>query len=394
MNVEEDSIRPTQFTDNVQQLCPSFEPSQQQDAYEFLTALLRATATAEANDIQNQELGIENVPLNQVVMGKLRRRLTCQACDSDPEVRERIENFAHLALPVQVSRSGRSVDLSLSSITSVKNYILDCSRCEAPTVFRGREVIRCAPNVLILNLQRFEVKEGRVCKTRKKLDFPQKLDLAPYMDSEYTGGAINYSLKGLVEHRGASISSGHYVAFVEGRNEWLLKNDQHTSSVSISEVLKRPAYLLFYMRDDVPGAHLSRRGPRTKRPNQREEDNLSDQRKRDNSPKKRKRAPAKAHKFNLTRKQLAEIRKYQSTTTLLMRKGPFSRVVREIAQDFRSDLRFKNSALIALQAACEDHITDLLEYANHSALHAKRVTIMPKDISLVRRLRGEIAHHE
>eukprot|EP00095_Tigriopus_kingsejongensis_P008146 snap_masked-scaffold196_size269943-processed-gene-1.3 protein:Tk08146 transcript:snap_masked-scaffold196_size269943-processed-gene-1.3-mRNA-1 annotation:"PREDICTED: uncharacterized protein LOC101168343" len=67
------------------------------------------------------------------------------------------------------------------------------------------------------------------------------------------------------------------------------------------------------------------------------------------------------------------------------------RLVREIAQDFKTDLRFQSSAVMALQEASEAYLVGLFEDTNLCAIHAKRVTIMPKDIQLARRIRGERA---
>ncbi|CAG7896253.1 unnamed protein product [Brassica rapa] len=75
----------------------------------------------------------------------------------------------------------------------------------------------------------------------------------------------------------------------------------------------------------------------------------------------------------------------------LIRKLPFQRLVREIAQDFKTDLRFQSSAVAALQEAAEAYLVGLFEDTNLCAIHAKRVTIMPKDIQLARRIRGERA---
>lgn len=85
-----------------------------------------------------------------------------------------------------------------------------------------------------------------------------------------------------------------------------------------------------------------------------------------------------------------EIRKYQKSTDLLIRKMPFQRLVREIAQEYRTDLRFQNSAIIALQEAAEAYLVGLFEDANLCAIHAKRITIMPKDLILARKIRGEM----
>ena len=75
---------------------------------------------------------------------------------------------------------------------------------------------------------------------------------------------------------------------------------------------------------------------------------------------------------------------------MLIRKLPFQRLVREIAyQDFKGELRFQSTAILALQEAAEAYLVGLFQDTNLIALHAKRVTIMPKDLQLARRIRGE-----
>jgi histone H3 len=99
----------------------------------------------------------------------------------------------------------------------------------------------------------------------------------------------------------------------------------------------------------------------------------------------------KPHRYRPGTVALREIRKYQKSTELLIRKLPFQRLVREIAQDFKTDLRFQSTAILALQEASEAYLVGLFEDTNLCTLHAKRVTIMPKDIQLARRIRGERA---
>ena len=88
---------------------------------------------------------------------------------------------------------------------------------------------------------------------------------------------------------------------------------------------------------------------------------------------------------------LREIRHYQKSSALLLRRLPFQRLVREIAHDFKTDLRFQGAALLCLQEAAEAYLVRLFEDANLCAIHAKRVTIQPKDLQLARRIRGEDA---
>ena len=86
---------------------------------------------------------------------------------------------------------------------------------------------------------------------------------------------------------------------------------------------------------------------------------------------------------------LQEIHHYQKRTNLLIRKLPFQQLIRELAQKFKVDVRFRSSALMALQEAAEAYLIRLFEDMNLCAIHAKRVTIMPKDIQLARHIRGE-----
>lgn len=114
-------------------------------------------------------------------------------------------------------------------------------------------------------------------------------------------------------------------------------------------------------------------------------------------PRRPKGTPAKGEKkprrYRPGTVALREIRHYQKTTELLIRRRPFQRLVREIADDLSvsKDVRWQSSALMAVQEACEKYLTSLFEDTNVCAIHAKRVTITKKDLQLARRIRGERA---
>jgi histone H3 len=95
------------------------------------------------------------------------------------------------------------------------------------------------------------------------------------------------------------------------------------------------------------------------------------------------------HRYRPGTVALREIRRYQKSTDLLIRRQPFQRLVREVAQAYKSDLRFQSAAINALQEAAEAYLVGLFEETNLCAIHAKRVTIQPRDMQLARRLRGE-----
>ncbi|XP_028318307.1 histone H3.3-like [Gouania willdenowi] len=99
------------------------------------------------------------------------------------------------------------------------------------------------------------------------------------------------------------------------------------------------------------------------------------------SPKKRR--------FRPGTKALMEIRKFQKSTALLIRKTPFHRVVREVCMSYsKESYRWQLHALMALQEAAEAFLVRLFSDANLCAIHAKRVTLFPRDVQLARRIRG------
>lgn len=104
---------------------------------------------------------------------------------------------------------------------------------------------------------------------------------------------------------------------------------------------------------------------------------------------------AKKHRYRPGTFALMQIRKYQKSTDLLIRKLPFQRLVREIAQNISQEkkpveeLRFQSTAILASQEASEAYLVSLFEDSNLCAIHSKRVTVMPRDMQLARRIRGE-----
>lgn len=99
------------------------------------------------------------------------------------------------------------------------------------------------------------------------------------------------------------------------------------------------------------------------------------------------------HRYRPGTRALKDIRRYQKSTDLLIRRLPFQRLVKQICDDHFSapdlNFRWQSSALLALQEASEAHLISIFEDANLCAIHGKRVTIKPRDIQLARRIRRE-----
>ncbi|XP_027235648.2 histone H3.3 type b [Penaeus vannamei] len=103
-----------------------------------------------------------------------------------------------------------------------------------------------------------------------------------------------------------------------------------------------------------------------------------------------RKSPKKQRRYRPGTVALREIRFYQKGGNTLVPKLPFSRLIREILESFHPNLRIQSLALQALQEAAEAYIISLMEMANLCSIHAKRVTLYPKDIRLVRRIRGDV----
>ncbi len=98
----------------------------------------------------------------------------------------------------------------------------------------------------------------------------------------------------------------------------------------------------------------------------------------------------KPHRYRPGTVALREIKRYQKSTELLIRKLPFMRLVREIGQDFNQDLRWTPDALGCIQEAAETYLVRLFEHSQLCSIHAKRITIMRKDMQLALRIRDEL----
>ena len=107
--------------------------------------------------------------------------------------------------------------------------------------------------------------------------------------------------------------------------------------------------------------------------------------KRHQKPKITHQPTKKPHRYRPETVALREIRRYQFTSELLIRKAPFSRLVCKIAKGITKEVnRWTSDAIKALQEASED--------SNALSIHSKHVTLMPKVVQLIRQIRGETNH--
>ncbi|KAI5925615.1 ubiquitin carboxyl-terminal hydrolase [Camillea tinctor] len=245
--------------------------TKEQDAHEFFQFL--AEELHERNgDGKKPETGSEhscNCIIHQTFYGKLQRQTTCQACGG---VTNAIESFLDLSLglenlpPKRGSKKSNKVGPSVTLQDCLdEEYIkfdkceYRCRNCNSSQQARRDHSIKLLPNVLSIQLKRFEFKQGNreraASKIGTKVQFPMQLNMLPYTtrgrviaerDSQELGRSCTYDLLSVVEHVG-EIDTGHYVSYCRVGDQWFSFNDHRVELAKKSDVLNSQAYLLFYI---------------------------------------------------------------------------------------------------------------------------------------------------
>lgn len=102
----------------------------------------------------------------------------------------------------------------------------------------------------------------------------------------------------------------------------------------------------------------------------------------------------KRHRYRNGTRALMDMKRLQKENKLVLRKRPFSRLVREQGAEFKVDLRFTKGSMRAIQETAEHHLMSILGDSNLAAIHCKRVTVMPKDITLTEYFRGLLSDED
>ncbi|KAL2139859.1 hypothetical protein VTI28DRAFT_4622 [Corynascus sepedonium] len=248
--------------------------TKEQDAHEFFQFL--AEELHERNgDGKKPEIGSEhscNCIIHQTFYGKLQSTTTCQNCSG---VTHQVQSFLDLNLPLEnLSHKKGKKTLSRGQLTLQEcleeEYVKSdkceyrCHNCSSMQQARRQTTIKRLPNVLSIQLKRFEYKQGRnerAAKIDTPVQFPLELNMLPYTNrgraissNGHDGGKENYELArsctydllSVVVHVG-EIDTGHYVSYCRDGDQWFAFNDHRVEVAQKSDVLNSKAYLLFYV---------------------------------------------------------------------------------------------------------------------------------------------------
>jgi len=182
--------------------------------------------------------------------GLLRSRVRCGLCLTDIV---RYDTFLDLSLKVHRSASVSEVLRSFTDIDVLQgDNKYDCTECKTKTCATKRLALHSTPRVLQLHLKRFRISVGGgSAKIGHPITFPELLNVQSFTspDEQHSENSLDYALYAVVLHVGASIRRGHYIAYVKDpRGEWFQMDNHKTSPVSLFEVLKVQAYMLFYIQ--------------------------------------------------------------------------------------------------------------------------------------------------
>ncbi|GAB4815062.1 hypothetical protein N2152v2_002108 [Parachlorella kessleri] len=261
-------VSPVAHAKSLRRICRSFRLGRQEDAHEYLVALLDAIhecSIAGMNPKPAPELAHTSF-VYRIFAGRIRSQVKCTQCGYESNT---YDPFLDLSLEITRANTleralerftaGKvAVDKLLYSGPAVwKREVLDgsnkykCAKEKRLVRAVKRMTVEVAPNVLMIQLKRFEFSlSGH--KISKKVDFGTMLDLSPFMSKRPVVPAV-YDLYGVLVHSGHSVHSGHYYCFVRsGTGMWHICDDTNVSQVSERMVLGQKAYILFYIKRSLP----------------------------------------------------------------------------------------------------------------------------------------------
>uniref|UniRef100_A0A8C3URS7 Ubiquitin carboxyl-terminal hydrolase n=1 Tax=Catharus ustulatus TaxID=91951 RepID=A0A8C3URS7_CATUS len=217
-----------------------FERGREEDAHDFLSCTVNAMQRACLSASSDLDRPSESTTIiSQIFGGSLRSRVTCLSCKG---VSDSYEAFLDIPVDIKV----RALQLCFKTLGAFEHWVLCLvCRCKKNVAASKRFTVHCAPRVLTVCLKRFDCFTGG--KIRKVVEYPEYLDLGPYM-SQAEGEALHYSLYAVLVHSGASCHGGHYFCYTKASNGlWYRMDDASVQLRCLDTALRQQAYLLFYL---------------------------------------------------------------------------------------------------------------------------------------------------
>ncbi|KAL8199719.1 hypothetical protein R6Q57_013287 [Mikania cordata] len=254
------SLSPIHILSQIQNIGSSLGRGREEDAHEFLryaVNTLQSVCLKEIGINTTNYLEQETTLVGLTFSGYLRSKIKCMKCGGKSERQEQM-----MDLTVEIEGSIGTLEEALNKFT--RTEILDgenkykCSSCQSYEKAKKKLTLLEAPNVLTIALKRFQ--SGKFGKLNKSIDYPEMLNMAPYMSGTSDKSPV-YRLYGAVVHVDMmnDAFSGHYVCYVKDiKNRWFKIDDSIVKEVDARCVLTKRAYILLYARCSPRAPRLMR----------------------------------------------------------------------------------------------------------------------------------------
>lgn len=246
-------VDPGSITRRPNELSSSLTPYQQEDAHEFLRALLGTLV-----------MHGQNKELSSLFDGLLESSVTCQTCFRPSLTRDR-----YMDLSLDIAKADTLTE-ALEEFTSTETLSGDncvfCRHCDKKRPATKGLRLATAPSILVTHFKRFAYdKMGRLVRLRKHVEFPTTLEIGDFMSKVNQARPPPYELVAVLVHQGVSCDSGHYLAYVKHAGGWYKCNDAVVERVDLDTVLRQQAYILMYEVAKMRENHgYNRSKPRSK----------------------------------------------------------------------------------------------------------------------------------
>ncbi|KAL8161380.1 hypothetical protein V2J09_012869 [Rumex salicifolius] len=246
---------PAKIVNSLRIYAEHFQSGRQEDAHEFLRYVIDAchNTCLRLKKLQLRRKGgngggrenLGKTIVSDIFGGTLQNQVKCLSCGAESN---KVDEIMDLSLDILHSNSIKeSMQKFFQPEILDGNNKYKCDKCNKLVAARKQMSILQAPNVLVVQLKRFEGIFGR--KIDKAIDFEEALFLSGFMCKANQSPRHEYSLFGTIVHSGFSPESGHYYAYIKDAiGRWFCCNDSCVTQSSVQEVLSERAYILFFAR--------------------------------------------------------------------------------------------------------------------------------------------------
>ncbi|CAB9499549.1 Inactive ubiquitin carboxyl-terminal hydrolase 17-like protein [Seminavis robusta] len=238
-------VNPGSITRHPDQLSKCLRPYRQEDAHEFLRALLSTLV-----------MNGHNKQLSCLFDGLLESAVTCQTCRRPSLTRDR---YMDLSLDIYgdhiLTLADALNEFTKTEILTGENKVF-CQKCDCKRTASKGLRLATAPSILVCHLKRFAFDDyGNLRRLHKRVKFPLRLEIGDYMSKVNKSKPPPYELVGVLVHQGSTCDSGHYLAYVRMNGQWFKCNDSEVTKVDVKTVLKQQAYILMYQVEEMRRDH-------------------------------------------------------------------------------------------------------------------------------------------